>query len=141
MNNFSLGDPCCEINFGKNKNFENCTKLLCKSFFKDYLNQAICYLASLKAHAFSFITVSFYYFYFIYLFILFIYFIYLFILFIYFIYLFYLFIFIYYFYYCEPKISSRLAFVIRSHANQLPYFSRFFYFKIINFGGIRQNHF
>ena len=50
LNNFSLGDPCCEINFGKNKNFENCTKLLCKSFFKDYLNQAICYLASLKAH-------------------------------------------------------------------------------------------
>ena len=31
--------------------------------------------------------------------------------------------------------------MIRSHANQLPYFSRFFYFKIINFGGIRQNHF
>ena len=24
---------------------------------------------------------------------------------------------------------------------QLPYFSRFFYFKIINFGGIRQNYF
>ena len=31
--------------------------------------------------------------------------------------------------------------MIRSHANQLPYFSRFFYFKIINFGGIRQTHF
>ena len=33
LNNFSLVDPCCEINFGKKK-FENCTKLLCKSFLR-----------------------------------------------------------------------------------------------------------
>ena len=32
LNNFSLVDPCCEINFGKKK-FENCT-LLCKSFLR-----------------------------------------------------------------------------------------------------------
>ena len=32
-------------------------------------------------------------------------------------------------------------FLIRRHENQLPYFSRFFHFKIINFWGIRQNHF
>ena len=33
LNNFSLGDPCCEINFGKKK-FENCTKRLYKSFLR-----------------------------------------------------------------------------------------------------------
>ena len=48
LNNFSLGDPCCEINFAKTKKFENCAKLLRKSFFKDHLNKAVCYLASLK---------------------------------------------------------------------------------------------
>ena len=50
LNNFSLGDPCCEINFAKTKKFENCAKLLCKSFFKDLLNKALCYLASLKIY-------------------------------------------------------------------------------------------
>ena len=32
----------------ENKKFENCTKLLCKSLFKDHLNQPVCYLASFK---------------------------------------------------------------------------------------------
>ena len=42
---------------------------------------------------------------------------------------------------CEPTISSRLIFLIRRHENQLPYFSRFFSFNVINFWRIRQNHF
>ena len=42
---------------------------------------------------------------------------------------------------CEQTISSQLIFLIRRHENQLPYFSRFFSFKVINFWRIRQNHF
>ena len=50
FNNFSLGDPCCEINFGKTKSLKIARSLCAKVFFKDHLNQAICYLASLKAY-------------------------------------------------------------------------------------------
>ena len=47
LNNFSLGDPCCEINFGKSLKI---ARSFCAKVFKDHLNQAICYLASLKAY-------------------------------------------------------------------------------------------
>ena len=47
LNNFSLGDPCCEINFGKVWKLHEASV---QKFFKDHLNQAICYLASLKAY-------------------------------------------------------------------------------------------
>ena len=47
MNNFSPGDPYCEINFGKSLKI---ARSFCANFFKDHLNQAICYLASLKVY-------------------------------------------------------------------------------------------
>ena len=47
--NFSPGDPCCEINFGKTKSLK-IARSFCAKVFKDHLNQAICYLASLKAY-------------------------------------------------------------------------------------------
>ena len=49
VNNFSLGNPCCEINFGKTKSLK-IARSFCAKVFKDHLNQAICYLASLKAY-------------------------------------------------------------------------------------------
>ena len=49
LNNFSLGDPCCEINFEKKKVWK-LHEASVQKFFKDHLNQAICYLASLKAY-------------------------------------------------------------------------------------------
>ena len=49
VNNFSLGDLCCEINFGKQKVWK-LHEASVRKFFKDHLNQAICYLASLKAY-------------------------------------------------------------------------------------------
>ena len=49
LNNFSPGDPCCEINFGKKKVWK-LHEASVQKFFKDHLNQAICYLASLKAY-------------------------------------------------------------------------------------------
>ena len=49
LNNFSLGYPCCEINFGKKKVWK-LHEASVQKFFKDHLNQAICYLASLKAY-------------------------------------------------------------------------------------------
>ena len=48
VNNFSLGDPCCEINFGKTKSLK-IAQSFCAKVFKDHVSQAICYLASLKA--------------------------------------------------------------------------------------------
>ena len=50
FNNFSLGDPCCEINFGKTKSLKIARSFCVKVFFKDHLNQAICYLACSKAY-------------------------------------------------------------------------------------------
>ena len=47
LNNFSLGDPCCEINLEKVWKLH---EAFVQKFFKDHLNQAICYLASLKAY-------------------------------------------------------------------------------------------
>ena len=49
VKNFSLGDLCCEINFGKQKVWK-LHEASVRKFFKDHLNQAICYLASLKAY-------------------------------------------------------------------------------------------
>ena len=49
VNNFSLGDPCCEINFGKQKVWK-LHEASVRKFFKDHLNQATCFLASLKAY-------------------------------------------------------------------------------------------
>ena len=46
LNNFSLGDPCCEINFGKSLKI---ARGFCAKLFIDHLNQVI-YLASLKAY-------------------------------------------------------------------------------------------
>ena len=48
LNDFSLGDPCCEINFGKK--VWKLHEASVQKFFKDHLNQAICYLAILKAY-------------------------------------------------------------------------------------------
>ena len=47
LNNFSLGDPCCEINLEKVWKLH---EAFVQKFFKDHLNQVICYLASLKAY-------------------------------------------------------------------------------------------
>ena len=53
--NFSLGYPCCDINFGRTKNLK-ITWSFCAKVFKDHLNQAICYLASFKASTAKSIT-------------------------------------------------------------------------------------
>ena len=38
MNNFSLGDPCCEINFGKTKSLK-IAQSFCAKVFKDHVSQ------------------------------------------------------------------------------------------------------
>ena len=58
--NFSLGYPCCEINFWRTKDLKIAWSF-CAKVFKDHLNQAICYLASFKASTSKIITWNFFF--------------------------------------------------------------------------------